>query len=389
MTTMAEPDEIAAFAPQWCVFWSESVKASQFEIWLPYLRRSRYRYVIAASGDGFPNSVRSHVSNLPNVRLAASFEATRAALRETKGFRGFLYISTKPENFTVINGFRSSLHVWLGHGESGKSANAFRTASIYDSVFTAHYDGIARFPRAIRRWVGQGACAIGTPIVEGVVSDPWTRPRPVTTLLYAPTWEGYRERADYSSIPEFVPRLIDAMAGLTEAGVKVILRPHPGTGYRSPAHRQLLDDLYVAGAARGRSKAEDFAEADVMLGDVSGVVDEFLFTQKPAVMPVSARLFDVIPEARLIAEYPWTARWTDGVDILDGLRALSAHDPLRRARARAAQRKFRGHRSLEEASATFDLALAAVRFRKTRIPPRLVFEAAMRTPFLRRRLTRR
>ncbi|MEX2183194.1 MAG: CDP-glycerol glycerophosphotransferase family protein [Chloroflexota bacterium] len=383
-----DPKAIETFAPHWCLFWAESVKVSQFEIWLPYLRRSRYRYAIAASGDQFPASVRAHVEAMPNVTLVPAFDQMRPIFRASSAFHGFLYISTKPENFAIVNSFGGYMHVWLGHGESGKAANAFRTASVYDSVFMAHYDGVRRFPRAVRRWVGRGACAIGVPIVEGVTQDPWAFPRPVRTILYAPTWEGYRDSVDYSSVPEFVPRLVEAMPSLLADGVKVIVRPHPGTGKRRPEYRPLLDALLDAGALRGRTKAEDFAEADIMIGDVSGVVGEFLFTQKPTIMPTSARLATVIPDAKLRAEYPWVDRWPDdGLDIQGRLAALASRDPLRGARAAAARRKFRGHRSLEEAAVTFDIALAATRWRKTRIPPRYVFEAAARVPLLRRPLS--
>lgn len=376
---ISDAEAIAELGPNWCLFWAESVKVTQFDIWLPYLRRSRHRYAIAASGDAFPESVRSRVEQLPNVILLKSFAESKPWLRRTQGFRGFLYISTKPENFTVINGFRGSTHVWLGHGESGKAANAFRSASIYDSVFMADYDAIGRFPRAIQRWVGQGACAIGVPIVEGVISDPWTAPRPVKTVLYAPTWEGYRDSVDYSSIPEFLPRLIEAVPALHADGVQVIIRAHPGTGHRRPDYRASLEAAFAAGATRGTAKADAFAAADIMISDVSGVVGEFLFTQKPTIMPTSARLFSVIKDHKLVEEYPWVDLWpTDGLDIRARLAALASDDPLRRARARAANEKFRGHRTLEAATATFDLALDATRWRGRRIPPRYAFEIQRR-----------
>lgn len=385
----SDAEVIAEFGPEWILFWSESVKVSQFEIWLPYLRRSRHRFAIAASDDLFPNSVRAKVAELPNVVILQEFATARPWLRRTGTLRGFLYISTKPDNFQVVNSFRGSMHIWLGHGESGKAANAFRTASIYDSVFMASYDGIGRFPKAIQRWVGQGACAIGVPIVEGAVSDPWRAPRPVRTILYAPTWEGYRDTVDYSSIPEFVPILTAALPGLLARGVQVIVRPHPGTGGRAPGHRALIDGLFAAGATRGRTKTEDFAAADILIGDVSGVVGEFLFTQKPIILPTSGRLSGVIKDDKLASEYPWAYPWpVEGLDVAARLDDLATRDPLAKTRARAADRMFRGHRSLEAATATFDLALDCARFRRRRLTPRFMFELRRRVPFVDRRLRR-
>lgn len=378
-----DAEVIAEFGPHWCLFWADSVKITQFDIWLPYLRRSRFRYAIAASGDGIPKSVEAKIADVPNVIALHDWEEARLWLRKTSTFRGFLYISTKPENFKVMDSFRGSLHVWIGHGESGKSANAFRSASIYDSVFMADYHGVGRFPRAVRRWVAEGACAIGVPIVEGAVSDPWSAPRAVRTVLYAPTWEGYRDSADYSSIPEFAPLLTAALPTLHDRGTRVVVRPHPATGSRRPEYRAAIDALLAAGAEPGHAKSEDFAAADIMIGDVSGVVGEFLFTQKPTVMPTSARLLAIKDDQRLMAEYPWVYRWpTEGLDLPAAIAAFAEGDPLRPVRAREAARMFRDHRSLEAAARTFDLALTCVRFRRTWLPPRLVFEAKRRLGFM-------
>ncbi|MBA2700267.1 MAG: CDP-glycerol glycerophosphotransferase family protein [Chloroflexi bacterium] len=381
---------IGEFRPNWCLFWSGSVRRSQLEIWLPYLRRSRYRYAIAASGDLFPAGVRARVEKLPNVLLLQSFEEAKPWLRQTKGFRGFLYISSKPPNFSVVTRFGGYLHVWLGHGESGKASSAFRSASMYDSVLVAHYDAVQRFPRAIRRWVGGGACAIGVPIVEGAVSDPWPVPRQIRTILYAPTWEGYRDNVDYSSVPEFAPLLTEALPRLLADGVKVIVRPHRGIGNRRPEYLAMIEGLIAAGATESRVKKADFAEADVMISDVSGVVGEFLFTQKPVAMPTSTRLFAITSNAELAREYPWVYRWpVGGLDLAGQLAGLASADPLRGAREVAADRLFGGHRSLEAAAATFDLALDSARFRRSRLSPRLAFETRRRLSFLRNRFYQR
>jgi hypothetical protein len=370
-------DNLLEFDPNWCIFFGRKATSFHLEIWLPYIRRSRYRFVVMAGEDGFSDAVRKRVASISNLAILEPFEAAKAWLRLCPGFRGFLYIGNKQENFKVVNSFPGKLHIWLGHGESDKVYNAFRTASLFDSMFMARYGVVDRYPAAIRRWVAAGACAIGTPVVEGAVKDPWNRPRPIRTLLYAPTWEGHGARADYSSLGEIGPDLAAAIPALAERGTRVVMRPHPMTGHRRPELREIRDAIFAAGAMGGRDKAQDFAEADVIVSDISGVTAEFLFTEKPAVMVMTERIAGLgKDDARIAEEYPWVYRWkAEAEPLVEQLARLEASDPLRGARARAAAGMFAGNRSMEDAVQTFDLALSSVRFRRTRIPVRYAFLA--------------
>ena len=219
-----------------------------------------------------------------------------------------------------------------------------------------------------------GACAIGTVLVEGVLKDPWDRPRPVRTILYAPTWETYSDAGDFTSLDVVGPQLVALLPELTRQGIRVILRPHPATGLRRPDLRATGDVLYAAGAEPGVDKADAFQRADILISDVSGVMAEFLFTEKPSVIPVTSRLARKHPDSSwLDHEDPWVYRWPmTGVDAPDPgrpgdtlggtalgqlLDTIGATDPLRARRAKAASQMFRGHRSLEDSVRTFDVAL--------------------------------
>jgi hypothetical protein len=386
-TPVADPDDdtLLDFDPQWCLFWGKAVTGFHLDIWVPYLRHSANRFVVMAGEDRFSPAVRETIAALPNVRIVEPYALAKAWLKLCPSFQGFLYVGTKAANFDVVNSFGGQSHVWLGHGESDKVYNAFRTASLYDSMFVARYGVLDRYPRAIRGWVKRGACAIGTPILDGATKDPWTSPRPVRTILYAPTWEGHGERADYQSLREVGPILIDALPGLRERGVSVIMRPHPSTGSRAPALREIRDAIFAAGARPGGDKAADFGAADLIISDISGVTAEFLFTEKPALMPVTDRLIALgKDEQRLASEYPWVYRWrVETTSLADRLRELETDDPLRDRRSSAARDMFRGHRSIQEAARSFDLALSSVVWRKTPVPVRWVYEARRRIPLLR------
>lgn len=379
MQSPTTAEELQRYDPHWCLFWGRPVRGLQFDIWQPYIRRSRYRFAILSSQNDFSDGVRKAVADLPDCVILEPFEDVVRWLKLTPcpSLRGFLYVGTKQDNFRLVNKFGRYLHVRIGHGESDKVYNAPRTASVYDSVFMANYDALRRYPRTIRAWVASGACAIGIAIPEGTQKDPWPRPRPVRTVLYAPTWEGHTEQAAYTSLPEAGPAFIAALPRLTERGTRVVMRPHGSTGARRPELRALIDEILAAGAVRGTDKQQDFLDADVMVSDISGVTSEFLFTEKPTIIPLSGRLAGLgRGEDRLRREYPWVQLWDPSKeDLVAAIEGLEGEDPLRPARAKAARRLFRGHRSLDDAVRSFDLALDSVRFRKRRyVPVRWVYE---------------
>ena len=150
----------------------------------------------------------------------------------------------------------------------------------------------------------------------------------------------------------------------------------------------MLQDLRDSGAVSGSSKAEAFERADVLISDISGVTAEFLLTEKPSIMPIVPKLAGLGRDAAwLDVEYPWVYRWdatADGLLTLLGL--IETRDPLRARRAAEARKKFRHHRSIEDAVRSFDLALSTLWWRNLPIPLRFPYEVKLLGSRLRSRL---
>ena len=183
------------------------------------------------------------------------------------------------------------------------------------------------------------------------------------------------------------PVLRQLLPQLAARGIEVLIRPHPVTGARLPELRDMLAELREAGVVFDVSKAEAFERADVLISDISGVTAEFLLTEKPSIMPIVPKLADLGRDAAwLDVEYPWVYHWDATADgLLAVLGEIETRDPLRARRASAARKKFRHHRSIEDAVRTFDLALGALRWRNLPIPLRLPYEAKRLGSRLRRR----
>ncbi|WP_262424563.1 CDP-glycerol glycerophosphotransferase family protein [Brachybacterium sp. Z12] len=107
------------------------------------------------------------------------------------------------------------------------------------------------------------------------------------TVLYAPTWEGGQASAAYSSLCTHGARMVRS---LLDAGLDVIYRPHPLTGVRVPefgeADAELRQLVEAAGGlvSADRSIPQDFAEADLILCDISAIANEWLPTGKPLII---------------------------------------------------------------------------------------------------------
>jgi len=354
--------ELTTFAPHWCLYWANSFARSQFEIWQPLLERSAYRYLVLVDG---PGSVPASLAALEadgRIMFGASTAMDKQWLHDVPTFRGFLYVSNKNRIFGNVGGFSKVRHVFIGHGESAKASSGARVASLYDSVFLAAYESGRRFPAAIHHQVRRHSLAIGAPIVHGVVpvgDGAAKRSDQDPVILFAPTWEGHSVGKDYSSLPE----VGGTLSSLLSAGsARVVLRPHPGNGKRSETHREAAAALWKSGAAKPGGKAADINSSDVLIGDLSGATSEFLFSRKPVIIPYTdaLRRLKVRPD-QVRAQYPWAYLWDTATEDLSAVLAEAlGPDPLRKRREAAADRMFRGHRTTEEATRTFDLALGAV-----------------------------
>jgi CDP-glycerol glycerophosphotransferase (TagB/SpsB family) len=158
------------------------------------------------------------------------------------------------------------------------------------------------------------------------------------TVLYAPTWEGYFEQADYSSVAAMG---VGIVRGLLDSGARVLVKPHPATGQRgeeAAAARAELEALVTAAPGGelltdpGQDALYDaFIAADVLVTDVSSVLIDFLATHKPYLV-TNPRGLD---HDRFRAAYPSSAGGVvldpDAVARIGGL-VVDADAPELRAR---------------------------------------------------------
>ena len=265
------------------------------------LQDSRVARVVRAEL-GLPTVVIAHYSRLDEILARSEVKLA-------------LYVNQSPQNFSALR-FTSLVHVFLNHGESDKGVSVSNQVKAYDFCFVAGQGAVDRMRAHTMLWDATAHCVtIGRPQLDFDVPPP-APPRQTgrTTVLYAPTWEGAQPSLAYGSVRTHGPALVRAL--LDSGRFRVVYRPHPLNGLLDAdygdgdaAVRRLLAEAEGRDHAghlvdTARSLNESFADADLLVCDVSAVAQDWLPTGRPLVVTVPAapevvtaatRLLDVVP----------------------------------------------------------------------------------------------
>ncbi|GCB49463.1 hypothetical protein SNL152K_6800 [Streptomyces sp. NL15-2K] len=176
-------------------------------------------------------------------------------------------------------------HVFIGHGDSDKLASVNPFSKVYDEVWTAGRAGRDRYAIADVGVRDEDIVEVGRPQLAPIQTWQGVPDGRMPTVLYAPTWEGWDDNPGNTSIllagENIVKKLVKA-----DPPVRVLYKPHPFTGTRSPqakaAHQRITalvqkaaaeraaDSRFTADtAAQDRAKAE-LAGIEARLAELSG-----------------------------------------------------------------------------------------------------------------------
>ncbi|GHH92553.1 hypothetical protein GCM10017779_30100 [Streptomyces capillispiralis] len=144
-------------------------------------------------------------------------------------------------------------HVFIGHGDSDKLASVNPFSKVYDEVWTAGRAGRDRYAIADVGVRDDDIVEVGRPQLAPIETWRGVPGDRMPTVLYAPTWEGWDDNPGNTSIllagEAIVTKLVRA-----DPAVRVLYKPHPFTGTRSPrakaAHQRIVALLEKAAAER-------------------------------------------------------------------------------------------------------------------------------------------
>jgi len=285
------PALLRDLAPTFALHW-EAPPGSLYQItmWLDQLKRlDRPFIMITRTTENFHEATTLGVPVLHRVGLDTVGDALTPSLKTV------FYVNTATRNDHLLR-YPHLNHIQLNHGDSDKVASYSPVFRSYDKNFVAGQAAIDRFKAAGLATAPDFFVMVGRPQVAQVALATRTvAEAPTPTVLYAPTWVGNTADSNYTSLPwgaQLVKTLLDR-------GCTVIFRPHPywARHQRTKKGRQAVLGLLSRDQAQtgrehlfGPVAEEDmdvvacFNQSDAMISDVSSMVGDYLYSEKPFAM---------------------------------------------------------------------------------------------------------
>ena len=330
---------LRAYQPVFAVHW-DAPEGTEYQLamWLPYLEQLGEKFFVI-------------VRNEESFAGAAELTQSPVLLRKELADMDAVVVPSLKAAFYVNNAVRNShfvrypqlKHVQLNHGDSDKAPSYNPVFRMFDKDFVAGQAAIDRFAAHGVDVPPQLFEIVGRPQVADVmVAPPPGRGHGVKTVLYAPTWAGFHIDSAYSSLPIGFA----IVSELLQRGCTVIYRPHPYTDRTRSleAESARIKDLLRADAqASGRkhvwgeraektmSLVDCFNASDALISDVSSVVPDFLYSEKPFAVCAMLGGLDAFVEGFPIARGGYTIA-SEASNLGPVLDDLLGADPLRPAR---------------------------------------------------------
>ena len=239
-----------------------------------------------------------HLANMEpsNIPVVFAGRARDVEFLTVSSVKVVLHPTTANRVFEIMR-LRGLLQVFIGHGDSDKVSSYNPYSKVFDEIWVSGPAGIDRYTALSEGFRPEQFVTVGRPQLAEIAtvaadgSTDVTLPRP--TVLYAPTWEGFLEQSNYSSLASMGVAMVSAMLAMPNPP-RILFKPHPSSGHRRADMREAQEEIgrLLREAASDHQVFETgtvslyaaFNSADVMITDISSVLTDFLASHKPYVV---------------------------------------------------------------------------------------------------------
>ncbi|MEV2216070.1 hypothetical protein AB0H86_32405 [Streptomyces sp. NPDC050997] len=266
--------QLAGYRPEVALYFSFAAVSRDFmyqvNMWIETLEQlDRRPLIILREHASFRHLSRT---SLPVLCVP---KADDLAELDLSGVRVVLYPGNAGKNVHMLR-IAEAKHVFIGHGDSDKLASSNRVSKVYDEIWVAGRAGRDRYQRVRHAISDDAIVEVGRPQLAPIRLHADHTPGPLPVVLYAPTWEGWSDDDCHTSL---IPMGVPLIEKLLTQNVRVIYKPHPLTGKRSPeataADRSIRAMLTADNEQRDAARAQEaLAAVRPRLTEIRARLDE-------------------------------------------------------------------------------------------------------------------
>lgn len=245
---------LAEYRPTVGMYFSGGTSSAyQANMWLEPLARLEGRPLIVLRERFMVNQIAS--TDVPIVCLPKVADLMRL---EHSALTVMIHPSNSGKTSQVLR-IPTIKHAFVNHGESDKLSSCNPYAKAYDEVWVAGPAARERYALANVGVDDGDVVEIGRPQLDAIEPYAGAPVGPYTTVLYAPTWEGWDGNPGNTSVVEAGENIVRAL--LTDPGVRLLYKPHPLTGSVDPraatANTRIQEMIRAANTLRAAEHSDE------------------------------------------------------------------------------------------------------------------------------------
>jgi len=262
---------------------------SHLALWVPYFIKADINFLILVRHRvAFDMAVESYPNT--NIAYARGEGDVKKIIEKLNFLKACFYPSNTGNNIHLL-AFSHIEHIFIGHGDSDKSASAHKFFRVYDQNWVAGDAHKDRFSNEGFDFRGLEFVKVGRPNLLEVLKKSQTDWRErygnSIRLLYLPTWEGVYEEQNYSSLPILKDIIVEVS---TKFDMAISIKLHPSTGNREIGFKNIEKDLVklintrkINGelVAKEQTVNDLLSQNNLFICDISAVVSEALSANAP------------------------------------------------------------------------------------------------------------
>jgi hypothetical protein len=284
---------------------------SHLALWVSYFIKADIKFMIMTRHRvAFDMAVEDY-PNL-NIVYARGEKDVQQIIEKLNFLKACFYPSNTGNNIHLL-AFAHIEHIFIGHGDSDKSASAHKFFRVYDQNWVAGEAHRDRFNNEGFDFRGLEFVKVGRPNLLDVVENtqtPWRdRFQDDIKLLYLPTWEGVYEEQNYSSLP-IIKEIVEEIG--SKFTLSLSLKLHPSTGNREIGLKGVEKELItlmrnkkITGkvVAKEQTVHQLLTLNNLYICDISAVVSESLSANAPIFVYIPKDKEIKISQSKMPYEY--------------------------------------------------------------------------------------